>query len=282
MKSNQGRKFQRRRDFKNKSKEEENDQLICYECKKSDHIRSDCPQLKKNGFDKKKKKKQKAHVATWSDEESSSDREEHEVANLYLMAIDNDPKVNLNSSSFDFTFDELQEAYDELQEVYDELVEKYKESVLKNKKLIFDLKAQNDSLSKTNSEHEEEILALKYDLKYFQDENVDLNNLLSKVHDDHHKVVNELKASLNVVGKSSFEKGSSSKPNYVKRNFNDYKQRGSQKHPKAKRIRSVWVPKELVVSNNIHVISSWIPKGTKYLRANSYGPKMVWVPKIKN
>ncbi|GMI64628.1 hypothetical protein HRI_000132100 [Hibiscus trionum] len=198
------------------------------------------------------------------------------------MAIDDDAKVNPKSSTFNFTFDELQDAYDELQEVYDELVKKYKESVLKNKKIISDLKNQNDSIPKTNAELEEKIVILQDDLKYFQNENVDLNNILSKVHDDHHKVVNELKASLNVVRKQDFEKASSSKPNYVKRNFNGYKQRGSQRHPKGKSVRNVWVPKELVVSNNINAIACWIPKGTKYLGANSHGPKMIWVPKIKN
>ncbi|GMI71858.1 hypothetical protein HRI_000855100 [Hibiscus trionum] len=113
MKSNRGRKFQRRRDFRNMNKKEEKDQLICYECKKLGHIRSDCPLLKKKGFEKKKK--HKAHVATWSNEESSSDEEEHEVANLCLMSIDDNHKVNPNSSTFDFIFDELQYAYDELQ-----------------------------------------------------------------------------------------------------------------------------------------------------------------------
>ncbi|KAL4387201.1 hypothetical protein GQ457_09G021480 [Hibiscus cannabinus] len=66
------------------------DQLICYECKKSGHLRTECPQLKKRSFGKKKKLK--AHVATWSDEESS-DEDEEEVANLCLMALDDEPKV---------------------------------------------------------------------------------------------------------------------------------------------------------------------------------------------
>ncbi|KAL4335315.1 hypothetical protein GQ457_07G004490 [Hibiscus cannabinus] len=71
MKSNRGRKFLRKGEFKNKNREEEKDQLICYECKKPGHIRTECPQLKKKSFGKKKKLK--AHVATWSDEESSNE-----------------------------------------------------------------------------------------------------------------------------------------------------------------------------------------------------------------
>ncbi|KAL4383867.1 hypothetical protein GQ457_15G011180 [Hibiscus cannabinus] len=62
-----------------------------------------------------KKKKLWAHMATWSDEDSF-DEEEQEVANLCLMALEEDPKVTSNSSTLEFIFDKLQEVYDELQE----------------------------------------------------------------------------------------------------------------------------------------------------------------------
>ncbi|GMI95518.1 hypothetical protein HRI_003221100 [Hibiscus trionum] len=88
MKSNRGRKFIRKGDFKSKSKEEKKDQITCYECKKPGHIRYECPQLKRKSFGKKNKLK--AQIATWSDDESSE--EEEEVANLCLMAIDDEPK----------------------------------------------------------------------------------------------------------------------------------------------------------------------------------------------
>ncbi|KAL4384737.1 hypothetical protein GQ457_15G020510 [Hibiscus cannabinus] len=110
MKSNNGRKFQRREDFMNKThKEEEKDQLICYECNKPGHMKVECPNLKKS----LERKKHKNFVATWSDEDTSGD--EDYVANLCLMAIEDDSMVTSNSSiSIDYTFDELQEAYDEL------------------------------------------------------------------------------------------------------------------------------------------------------------------------
>ncbi|KAK8681103.1 hypothetical protein V6N13_053510 [Hibiscus sabdariffa] len=117
--------------------------------------------------------------------------------------------------------------------------------------------------------------------KDLEKKNQDLHGLLSKVQEDHQKEVGDLKASLNKVGKTNFEKASASKSNHVRRNFNNYKQRGFQKTSRSKRVRSVWVPKDLIKSHNTHAIASWITKGTKILEANFYGPKMIWVPKIK-
>ncbi|GMI76671.1 hypothetical protein HRI_001336400 [Hibiscus trionum] len=114
MRSNRGRKIQRKMDFKSKNKEDGKDPIICFECNKPGHIRSECPQLKKKGFEKKKKLK--AKLATWSDEESSED-DEQEVANLCLMALEEDSSmVTSNSSTLDFSYEELNDAYDELQE----------------------------------------------------------------------------------------------------------------------------------------------------------------------
>ena len=55
------------------SKKKDKEQLlICYECKKPGHFRSECPQLKKGP----KKYKRKTMVATWSDSDESSSEEE--------------------------------------------------------------------------------------------------------------------------------------------------------------------------------------------------------------
>ncbi|GMI75421.1 hypothetical protein HRI_001211400 [Hibiscus trionum] len=90
MRSNRGRRIQRKMDFKGKNKEEGRDPITCFECGQPGHIRSECPQLKKKGFEKKKKLK--AKLATWSDEESSED-DEQEVANLCLMALEEDSSL---------------------------------------------------------------------------------------------------------------------------------------------------------------------------------------------
>ncbi|KAK8609284.1 hypothetical protein V6N13_061733 [Hibiscus sabdariffa] len=197
------------------------------------------------------------------------------------MALEDEPKVTSNSFHSDLTYDQLLDEYEELQEVYDELVEKYKESILKNKKIISDLKFDKDSLYEAHHDLELKMKSMQANKKDLEKKNQDLHSLLSKVQDDHLKEVGDLKTTLSKVGKNKFEKPSSSKPNYAKRNFNGYKQRSFHKTSKGKRIRSVWVPKELITSNNIGAIASWIPKGTKILGANTHGPKMIWVPKVK-
>ena len=65
------------------------DSIVCYECKKSGHIKFNCPLLKRSNdrFHKKK-----AMVATWSDSDCSDDDSNEENANLCFMAIE-DEKV---------------------------------------------------------------------------------------------------------------------------------------------------------------------------------------------
>ena len=104
------------------SKEKDKEQsLICYECKKLGHFRSEYPQLKKGP----KKYKKKAMMATWSDSDESDSEEEdsHEQANLCLMAHKNE--VNAETPN-DFTCEELQEVF------YD-LVDDLKKLGVKNK-----------------------------------------------------------------------------------------------------------------------------------------------------
>ncbi|GAV60820.1 zf-CCHC domain-containing protein/UBN2 domain-containing protein [Cephalotus follicularis] len=69
---------------KSETKKEE---IICFECNKPGHYKSECPRLKKA---KETIKKKRAMLATWSDsDESSSEEEENqEIAQLALMAID--------------------------------------------------------------------------------------------------------------------------------------------------------------------------------------------------
>ncbi|GAV87378.1 zf-CCHC domain-containing protein/DUF4219 domain-containing protein, partial [Cephalotus follicularis] len=86
----------------------------CYECNKLDHYKNECPNLKKKEPFRKKReyfKKKKAMVATLSDSDSSSSKEEsdEEVAHNAYMAIEDEEENEVN-----FTFDELQSAYENL------------------------------------------------------------------------------------------------------------------------------------------------------------------------
>ena len=80
-------------------------EVTCYECKKSGHIKSECPKLKfKN---KGAKDKKKAFKATWDNSsESELEEDQDEVANLCFMALEDDIEVPSSSnSSFNFNND---------------------------------------------------------------------------------------------------------------------------------------------------------------------------------
>ena len=98
-----GRRFTSRRDFSKKESSshgdkerwEEKRDLMCFKCKKLGHVKYDCPFYKSEA----KKRKKKAMMATWSESEESSEKEnEKEVANMCFMAIDELDKVNSNLS----------------------------------------------------------------------------------------------------------------------------------------------------------------------------------------
>ncbi|KAH1056142.1 hypothetical protein J1N35_034207 [Gossypium stocksii] len=127
--------------------------------------------------------KQKAYVAAWSDEDSSDD----EVANLCLMAI-NDPRVTFNSSTLnDYSFDELQDAYDGLGLEFEVMISKHRRNISK-------LRNENNFLSKTGHELEEKVNKMQEIINDFEKKNLDLHNLLSKVHEDNQKQLELLKS----------------------------------------------------------------------------------------
>ncbi|KAL4346860.1 hypothetical protein GQ457_17G013050 [Hibiscus cannabinus] len=149
-------------------------------------------------------------------------------------------------------------------------------SIVEEEKTISKLKFKNDSLSKTNKEHESKIEKLQVKLNDFEKENKDLHDLLSKVHDDHQKKIGDLKASFNKVG-AKIENCENSKPNYVKRNFNGYKHHSPRRSYNRKNVKSIWVPEGLIANKDYDILSKWIPQGTRLLGTNTYGPKRVWL-----
>ena len=94
-----------RRGFK-KQNSSKKDKMICYECNKSGHIKSECPKLKKS-FKKdgkyKKEKKQELKV-NWDDfSEYSNNETNGEVTNLFFMALEkhSNDEVTLDFKSND-------------------------------------------------------------------------------------------------------------------------------------------------------------------------------------
>jgi len=103
----------------------EEKKIICFNCRKSGHIITECTKTKSKPSTSKRPYKKKALKATW-DSESKSEKEV-DTANVCFMANDNTPKVTSESSLDDceLTMDELGEAFEELSHNYDFLKKKY-------------------------------------------------------------------------------------------------------------------------------------------------------------
>ncbi|KAL5563974.1 hypothetical protein UlMin_033721 [Ulmus minor] len=116
-------------------------EVVCYECNKPGHYKSECPQRKQG--------RKKAMMATWDDSDSSdSESDKDERANVCFMTI-HDEVTNSDLNSSNFSYDELYDAFEELYTEFEMLISKYK--VLKNK---------NISL-----ENEFSVLKQKFDVK---------------------------------------------------------------------------------------------------------------------
>ncbi|WRX29711.1 zinc finger protein [Theobroma cacao] len=74
--------------------------MICYECKKPGHFKSECPMLKDETLNKIKKSKKAMVIVAWSDSDTSSsetdDEKSEERANIYLMAQEDESEVELD------------------------------------------------------------------------------------------------------------------------------------------------------------------------------------------
>ncbi|GAV92341.1 zf-CCHC domain-containing protein/UBN2 domain-containing protein [Cephalotus follicularis] len=143
--------------FHQKGEASKLEEIICFECNKPGHYKSDCPRLKKKDLLKKKKK---AMIATWDDsDESSSDEDlNEEVAQIALMALE----------------EEEEEESDEV--TYDELVlvvEKYSSMIASLKKKVKSLTYENDELklAKEETSNEIEVDLLENEIAYLVKEN---------------------------------------------------------------------------------------------------------------
>ncbi|GAV67516.1 zf-CCHC domain-containing protein/UBN2 domain-containing protein [Cephalotus follicularis] len=197
LKSQKGKK-----DFKKYPQKEESskkEKLICYECKKPRHFKSDCPSLKKKEQFKKSNdhsKKKKSMVSTWDDsDESRSDEEsDGEVANIAFMTIEEEEEE-----------DEVNFSFDELQDAYENLYNEYKNVCLKSKSLkkdVISVSKEIETLKNENSNYINEIEILNASLKLsndFKEENENLKleidalkNFFSKFSNSSNKLDNLL------------------------------------------------------------------------------------------
>ncbi|KAH9697714.1 CCHC-type domain-containing protein [Citrus sinensis] len=103
--------------------------IVCFECKKPGHIRSECPLLNKL--------KKKVMVATWDD---NDEEDSQEVSNLALVAIRDDELDEVNDLP---TYDEL---YDAFKGLYDEWMKTSKKNACLKKKMV-ELINENESLN---------------------------------------------------------------------------------------------------------------------------------------
>ncbi|MED6188277.1 hypothetical protein PIB30_084407 [Stylosanthes scabra] len=68
--------------------EKQNKPSKCFECGEIGHIKPNCPKLQKGEKYKKLKKKQKAYMSWENEDDSSTDSDDDEVANICLTAND--------------------------------------------------------------------------------------------------------------------------------------------------------------------------------------------------
>ncbi|XP_057999032.1 spindle assembly checkpoint component MAD1-like [Hevea brasiliensis] len=125
-------------------------EIKCFECNKPGHIKPNCPKLKKKNS---KDKSKKALVAGWmdSDDSSSDNSSDKEVAHICLMALEEDKpessqqrEINTEVNNSDsLCIENYEDAFAKLYEEY----KVYKKNYSALNKEIASLRAENDSMS---------------------------------------------------------------------------------------------------------------------------------------
>ncbi|KAL4280283.1 hypothetical protein GQ457_03G006520 [Hibiscus cannabinus] len=155
----------------------------------------------------------------WEKLEKLYKKEEMKCAKVDDKSAHEEPEVSSNS-------------YISCSYSFDELVFEFKNHILKNKKVVSNLKIQNDLISKTNDE-------LEAKLNEFEQNNVNLQNLLQSLEKDHQKEVDDLKKEKDLISKELEKKNNFGKSNFYVR------QSSAPRFIKGKCFRSIWVPKGL-------------------------------------
>ncbi|GKV49876.1 hypothetical protein SLEP1_g56599 [Rubroshorea leprosula] len=162
------------------------DGIICYHCKKPGHVKFKCPFGNEKSLKVKEKKSKKALVTTWSDDSSDKESSDFKVANLCLMAREEDTQEVSSKSIPNDEFNSLEE----LPVAFDEFYEESRKMSAKNaslKNTIASLLNEKEGLQNalTKATLKKEEVQKSFDDLFFE------NALLKK--NDLHKIVESLK-----------------------------------------------------------------------------------------
>ncbi|GAV58526.1 zf-CCHC domain-containing protein/UBN2 domain-containing protein [Cephalotus follicularis] len=268
--------------FPSKS-ETKKEEIVCFECNKPGHYKSECPRLKKA---KDTIKKKKAMLATWSDsdESSSEEEEDQEVAQIALMAI-NDSDQDEDEDEDENEVSELLELLEKFSLENSSLKKTIKSINKENVSLKHDLeclssKSLDDkitSLEKENETLKVEIDALKKTFSKFSNSSEKLDKLLglqrcvfNKAGLGYDKMNNVKHFQKYLENKDNQKVSSSMTCNY-------YKRHGHTTHTCHRKKNDMYKRNLLLNNKLLKVRTIWVPKGT--FVTNPPGPKATWVPK---
>ncbi|RDX94968.1 hypothetical protein CR513_22579, partial [Mucuna pruriens] len=178
MWKNKGRS-KRKNYYKKFTKEtKDKSQMVCYECKKPRHFKSECSSLEKEKEKKKKNtffKKKKGLMEIMDDLDLSSSEEEDEEANICLVEKKTTNHLQTsyqellsNSSSLSIGYKDLKKNFSKLSKEFDAL---HKETDL--------LKKENGSLKEEKDKNLSSVNTLEVNKK-LQEEVIDLRQSLAK------------------------------------------------------------------------------------------------------
>ncbi|XP_057997747.1 uncharacterized protein LOC131176690, partial [Hevea brasiliensis] len=160
-------------------------EIKCFECNKPSHIMPNCPKLKKKSKDKSKK----ALVVGWmdSDDSSSDNSSDKEVAHICLMALEEDKpessqqrEINTEVNNSDsLSIEDYEDAFAKLYEEY----KVYKKKCSALNKEISSLRAKNDSMSiiiQENKFYKNQMLLFDELNKELEDSKIGCEKLIEK------------------------------------------------------------------------------------------------------
>ena len=239
----------------------------------------------KNFLKRKKEKRSLKYKRTlWhvNDESSSEEEEDGEIANMCLMAFEDDDEVYSSDDEPKLSYIELQNAFDELLGQFEKLGSKYtslKKKLILISKEIDLLKNERDTLKLENDLLQQKALE-------FENEKVALNNKIVSQSKIIEKFTQGSKTLENILSSQRcvFDKsGLGYKPSIHQKYFKNYFMKVKSSCAPTHTCHFCNKDGHLIFDCALKKLGSktlkktWVPKGTK---ANTEGPKKAWVPKM--